>query len=125
MTSSIATVVAGTYLPYNRELVKEIDSIYRAWLGIDRGTPYTNSEHCDWVSNEPWTHLYHGSISPVAYVGHPLCVFDSTENQEARSIRLVPTEEEWRKARKLYDALLYAIRSFLPPLSVYLVWSTS
>lgn len=65
-----------------------------------------------------------GSIDECAYVTS-LDLAKGEIKSDKNTIRLFPTADQKREAQELYDRVPDNLRSVLPPIGLYIVWSSS
>lgn len=104
----------------------EIESDEDIFQGIlEGGDAFEWEEDTDLM--QPWESLYSSSEGQnIGYVGVEIGSFDETENFPLESIcNIRPRPDQKLEAMKKYGALPEEVRRVLPPVDVYVVWSSS
>lgn len=140
MSYTIGNIILGTHLPWDKD---EAQKVLVAMVGADpdnfrdetsgesreaviEAAKNGDLEPGDVFDGEPWHKEYHGGAdSPVAWVGVCLGTFDETDHIPFSELRPIPTPEQMTEAALAYESLPDSVKLLLPPLSVYIVWSTS
>jgi len=138
----IGNVIIGTHLPWSKEDYIKIGMAYVAEDPTslqDEGESKEDvmaaaeSGELDWLdlfADDGWNQEYCGGAdSPVAWVGVKVGEFDTTDHVSyKRIIEMLATAKAGTavtEAAKKYMLLPKSVRDLLPPLDVYIVWSSS
>jgi hypothetical protein len=139
----IGNVIVGTHLPWTQEdyakiamayVVDDPCSLLDEGESVDDLMASAEQGELDWLDlfgeRDDWNQEYHGaSDSPVAWVGIKVGQFDVTDHfSYKRIIEMIVAAKAGTvvaEASKKYMALPKAVRDLLPPLDVYIVWSSS
>lgn len=137
----IGNVIVGTHLPWSKEDFIKVAMAYVAddpvalldeGESIDDLMASAEQGELDWLElfEEDWNSEYHGAAdSPVAWVGVKIGQFDVTDHFSYKRItEMLATAKIGSvvtEASQKYMALPKIVRDLLPPLDVYIVWSSS
>jgi hypothetical protein len=138
MSYAIGNIILGTHLPWdkdeaNKVLVAMVEADPQAFAeegetreDVIEAAKDGAFELADAFDGEPWHKEYHGGAdSPVAWVGVLLDTFDETNHIPFSQLRVIPTPEQMAEAGNAVASLPEGVRKLLPPISIYVVWSTS
>jgi hypothetical protein len=138
----IGNVILGTHLPWSKEDYIKIAMAYVAedptcllddGESADDVMAAAERGELDWLdlfADDGWQQEYHGGgDSPVAWIGVKLGEFDVTDHiSYKRIIEMIASAKADNlvaSATNRYMALPKSVRDLLPPLDVYIVWSSS
>jgi hypothetical protein len=150
---SIGNIIVGVPMPWDLDQMYEIAAahthdleIAASWMERFNATLLDESDHvasalelreaieqCDveqeeiyeWLTEVGWEAYYHGSadVKPMSF-GVEIGEIDDTDHFPVSSIP-APTAEQRQEAIDKYNKLPAQVREKLPPLGVYIVWSSS
>jgi hypothetical protein len=138
---TVGNVILGTHLPWSAEDSAKVAMAYVADDPTCIQDEGESKEHLmqmaacgelEWLElfadRDGWNEEYHGGASTaVAWVGVKLGEFDVTDHVAYKSMAamIVGAKDRIAEATQKYMMLPKTVRDVLPPLDVYIVWSSS